>query len=365
LKAKTYNNMQLLGLMSGTSLDGLDIAHVAFDFSNSENTEFKLVNYRTFPLSQPIFEQLNQIFSLSAQQVFELDQQIAHFYAACTAQFIADFQIDPTQITAIASHGQTIFHQPEKGFTTQIGCGATLNYLTKIPVINQFRTLDVSAGGQGAPLVPIGDHYLFSKFADGFLNLGGFANISSQQNAAPLAYDIAPANLPMNRWMQSIGKAYDENGALARTGSVDLATYQKAMALEFFKQSGPKSLGVEWLEQAYLPLFETLSLADRLRTHIEVLKTLCIKHFEALGLQKVYLTGGGAHNQFLIETIQNAFVGKLIVPEPALIDFKEAIIFAFLGARHLRNETTTLQAVTGAQEALRTGVLHDYQGVLR
>jgi anhydro-N-acetylmuramic acid kinase len=275
------------------------------------------------------------------------------------------FGIEQAAITAIASHGQTIFHQPEKGFTTQIGCGATLNYLTKIPVINQFRTLDVSAGGQGAPLVPIGDHYLFSKFADGFLNLGGFANISSQQNAVPLAYDIAPANLPMNRWMQSIGKSYDQNGALARTGSVDLATYQKVMDLGFFQQSGPKSLGTEWLEQAYLPLFETLSLADRLRTHVEVLKTLCIKHFEVLDLQKVYLTGGGAHNQFLIETIQNAFVGQLVVPVPELIDFKEAIIFAFLGARHLRNETTTLQAVTGAQEALRTGVLHDYQGVLR
>jgi anhydro-N-acetylmuramic acid kinase len=365
LKAKTYNNMQLLGLMSGTSLDGLDIAHVAFDFSNSEQPEFKLLNQQTFALPQPIFEQLFQIFTLSAQQVFELDQQIAHFYAQCVQDFMLQFGIEQAAITAIASHGQTIFHQPEKGFTTQIGCGATLNYLTKIPVINQFRTLDVSAGGQGAPLVPIGDHYLFSKFADGFLNLGGFANISSQQNAIPLAYDIAPANLPMNRWMQSIGKSYDQNGALARTGSVDLATYQKVMDLAFFQQSGPKSLGTEWLEQAYLPLFETLSLADRLRTHIEVLKTLCIKHFEVLGLQKVYLTGGGAHNQFLIETIQNAFVGQLVVPVPALIDFKEAIIFAFLGARHLRNETTTLQAVTGAQEALRTGVLHDYLGVLR
>ena len=365
MKAKTYNNIQLLGLMSGTSLDGLDIAHVAFDFSNSEQPEFKLLNQQTFALPQPIFEQLFQIFTLSAQQVFELDQQIAQFYAQCVQDFMLQFGIEQAAITAIASHGQTIFHQPEKGFTTQIGCGATLNYLTKIPVINQFRTLDVSAGGQGAPLVPLGDHYLFSKFADGFLNLGGFANISSQLNAVPLAYDIAPANLPMNRWMQSIGKSYDQNGALARTGRVDLATYQKVMDLAFFQQSGPKSLGTEWLEQAYLPLFETLSLADRLRTHIEVLKTLCIKHFEVLGLQKVYLTGGGAHNQFLIETIQNAFVGQLVVPVPALIDFKEAIIFAFLGARHLRNETTTLQAVTGAQEALRTGVLHDYLGVLR
>lgn len=357
--------MQLLGLMSGTSLDGLDIAHVAFDFYNPEQPEFKLLNQQTFALPAPIFEQLFQIFKLSAQQVFELDQQIAYFYAQCVQDFMLQFGIERESITAIASHGQTIFHQPENGFTTQIGCGATLNYRSKIPVINQFRTLDVSAGGQGAPLVPIGDHYLFSKFADGFLNLGGFANISCQQNTGPIAYDIAPANLPMNRWMQSIGKSYDENGALARTGNVDPETFQKAMDLAFFKQSGPKSLGAEWLEQAYLPLFENLSLADRLRTHIEVLKTLCIQHFEMLNLQSIYLTGGGAHNQFLIETIQNEFTGQLIIPTPGLIDYKEAIIFAFLGARHLRNETTTLQAVTGAQEALRTGVLHDYQGVLR
>jgi anhydro-N-acetylmuramic acid kinase len=351
--------------MSGTSLDGLDIARVSFDFSNSQHTEFQIINSKTFPLPQPIFEQLLHIYSCSAPQIFELDQQIAKFYAQCVNDFITEFDIDRQDITAIAAHGQTIFHQPEKGYTTQIGCGTTLNYLTKIPVINQFRQLDVSAGGQGAPLVPIGDHYLFSKFADGFLNLGGFANISCQQNTLQIAYDIAPANLPMNRWMQSIGKSYDQNGALARSGSVDLATYQKVMDLEFFKLTGPKSLGTEWLEQAYLPLFEALSLADRLRTHVEVLKTLCIKHFEALGLQKVYLTGGGAHNQFLIETIQSAFAGQLIVPVPELIDFKEAIIFAFLGARYLRNETTTLQAVTGAQEALRTGVLHDYQGLLR
>jgi anhydro-N-acetylmuramic acid kinase len=362
LKAKTYNNMQLLGLMSGTSLDGLDIAHVAFDFSNSENTDFELLNYCTYPLPQPIFKQLFDIFSLSAQQVFELDQQLAHFYANCVAAFVNDFGINKEQITAIASHGQTIFHQPQKGYTTQIGCGATLNFLTKIPVINQFRTLDVSAGGQGAPLVPIGDKLLFSKFANGFLNLGGFANISSQQNTVQIAYDIAPANLPMNRWMQSIGKSYDQNGALARTGTVDLAAYQKVMDLDFFMQNGPKSLGTEWLDQAYLPLFEDLSLADRLRTHVEVLKNLCIKHFEVLGLQKVYLTGGGAHHQFLVELLQKSFRGELILPEPALIDYKEALIFAFLGARYLRNETTTLSEVTGAQEALRTGVLHDFQG---
>ena len=177
-----------------------------------------------------------------------------------------------------------------------------------------------------------------------------------------MAYDIAPANLPMNRWMQSIGKAYDENGALARTGSVDLATYQKAMNLAFFKQKGPKSLGTEWLDKNYISLFAALSLPDKLRTHIEVLITLCIRAFERLDLKSVYVTGGGAHNQFLIQTLQNSFTGDLIIPEPALIDYKEALIFAFLGARYLRNETTTLLEVTGAKEALRTGVLHDFEG---
>jgi len=362
LKAKSYNNIQLLGLMSGTSLDGLDIAHVSFDFSNSVNADFELLSYETYPLPRPIFEQLFDIFSLSAQQVFELDQQLAYFYAKCVNDFINDFGIKRQEITAIASHGQTIFHQPQKGFTTQIGCGATLNYLTKIPVINQFRTLDVSAGGQGAPLVPIGDKHLFSKYADGFLNLGGFANISTQQNGQALAFDIAPANLPMNRWMQIVGKSFDENGELARSGSVDAEVFQKAINLAFFQQKGPKSLGTEWLDKNYLPLFEVLALPDKLRTHIEVLKTLCIREFERLDLKTVYVTGGGAHNQFLIEALQQSFSGKLIIPEPALIDYKEALIFAFLGARYLRNETTTLCEVTGAKEALRTGVLHDFEG---
>lgn len=357
--------MQLLGLMSGTSLDGLDIAHVAFDFLDSENTDFELLNQKTYPLPQQLFEQLFDIFSLSAQQVFELDQQIAYFYAKCVNDFINDFGINRQEITAVASHGQTIFHQPQKGFTTQIGCGATLNYLTKIPVINQFRTLDVSAGGQGAPLVPIGDQQLFSKYADGFLNLGGFANISTLQNGQALAFDIAPANLPMNKWMQIVCKSFDENGELARSGSVDAEAFQKAINLAFFKQKGPKSLGTEWLDNNYMSLFEALSLPDKLRTHIEVLKTLSIREFERLDLKTVYVTGGGAHNQFLTQTLQKSFAGELITPEPALIDYKEALIFAFLGARFLRNETTTLREVTGAKEALRTGVLHDFEGSIR
>ena len=350
--------------MSGTSLDGLDIAHVSFDFSKNLGIDFQILNCKTFPLPPAIFEALTHIFNLNAAAVFELDQTIARFFAECVDQFILDFEIDKTQILAIASHGQTIFHRPDLGFTTQIGCGTTLNYLTDLPVINQFRQLDVSAGGQGAPLVPLGDQLLFSSLADGFLNLGGFANISTKKQDNIQAFDIGPANLPMNRWMAAVGKSFDNNGEMARKGQVDQVVLQKVLALDYFVQSGPKSLGTEWLEANYLPYFEQLNLADKLRTHLEVLKLLCIKTFEKLELQRVYVTGGGAFNLFFIEILQNAYSGEIVVPGEQFINYKEALIFALLGARFLRNETTTICGVTGAKKALRTGVLHDHKGLL-
>lgn len=364
MKAKTYNNLQIIGLMSGTSLDGLDIAHVSFDFSTENQIAFQILHSKTYPLPKDVFDTLFHIYNINAQKVFELDQQIAKFYAQSVLKFLSEFEIDKQEITAIASHGQTIFHQPQKGYTTQIGCGATLNYLTKIPVINQFRMLDVCAGGQGAPLVPIGDKYLFANLANGFLNLGGFANLSNITNNISTAFDIAPANLPMNRWMQSLGENFDHDGKLARSGTIDSQVYHKAIQLDYFLQKGPKSLGTEWLDQCYMPLFEHLSIPDRLRTHLEILSKLCCTQLQQLHINKVLVTGGGAHNGFLIEILQNLYSGELIVPDSTLINFKEALIFAFLGARYLRNETTTLKEVTGAREALRTGILHDYQGLL-
>jgi anhydro-N-acetylmuramic acid kinase len=168
----------------------------------------------------------------------------------------------------------------------------------------------------------------------------------------------------MNQWMQQLGKAYDANGELAREGKINEAILSKVLSLEFFSQNGPKSLGTEWLESTYLPFFEHVSIPDKLRTHLEVLKTLCIRAFEYLDLKSVYVTGGGAFNNYFIELLSAEFKGKLIIPDADIINYKEAIIFAFLGARFLRNETTTLSAVTGATEALRTGILHDFQASL-
>ncbi len=361
MKAKDTNKIQLLGLMSGTSLDGLDIAHVEFEFHPNQNPVFQIINTHTYTYPEELLSRLKMATMLSGAALFQLHHELGLFYAECVGSFCHTFDIDKHQITAIAAHGQTIFHQPEQGYTVQIGCGVTLNYHTQIPVINDFRTLDVVAGGQGAPLVPVGDALLFSDQADGFLNLGGFANVSCQKNGIHVAFDIAPANLPLNIWMREIGHEFDENGNLARTGKVDTGILEKLLALPYFAQTGPKSLGTEWMQAQYLPFFDELSLADKLRTHIELLSIVTAQDFHQLGLRKVLVTGGGAFNRFLMENIANQFNGDLITPDEKTIAFKEALIFAFLGARFIRNEATTIASVTGATEALCTGTLHDYQ----
>ena len=347
--------------MSGTSLDGLDIAHVEFEFQANQNPVFQIINAQTLPYPEALLSKLKTSAQMPSPALFQLHHELGLFYAKCVGSFCHTFDIDKHQITAIAAHGQTIFHQPEQGYTVQIGCGVTLNYHTQIPVINDFRTLDVVAGGQGAPLVPIGDALLFRDQADGFLNLGGFANVSCQKSGIHVAFDIAPANLPLNIWMREIGHEFDENGNLARTGKVDTLILEKLLALPFFAQTGPKSLGTEWMEAHYLPIFNDITLADKLRTHIELLSIVTSQDFHQLGLQKVLVTGGGAFNAYLMENIAAQFNGELITPDEKTIAFKEALIFAFLGARFIRNEATTIASVTGATEALCTGTLHDYQ----
>jgi anhydro-N-acetylmuramic acid kinase len=365
LKAKDLNNLQLIGLMSGTSLDGLDIAHVKFHFSSSQNVDFEIINAETVAYPQALLERLKMSAELNGSDLFQLHHDLGLYFADCLNDFSLKNGVNLAEIDAIASHGQTIFHRPNLGYTVQIGCGVTLNYHSGVPVINDFRTLDVVAGGQGAPLVPLGDAFLFTKKADGFLNLGGFANISTQRNEIHQAFDIAPANLPLNYWMQEIGKNYDEDGQLSRSGEVNSAVLEQLLRLPYFVQKGPKSLGTEWLNEQYLPLFAGLELKDKLRTHTELLSLVSGEIFKTLQLDQILVTGGGAFNSFLLERLQANYDGKLIIPEKNIIEFKEALIFAFLGARFIRKETTTIASVTGAQQALCTGTLHDYQGKLK
>ena len=352
------NKMEILGLMSGTSLDGLDIAHVSFEFQG-DKIHYELKHARTFELQDALLKKLNLATKMSAEQLFILDKELGTFFADCVQQFMKEHQLEKNHIDAIASHGQTIFHQPQNGFTLQIACGSTIAFQTGIPVINDFRSLDVIAGGQGAPLVPIGDFELFTDEADSFLNLGGFANISFRKNNTIQAFDISPANLPSNLFMQQIGKQFDLNGEKAKSGALNQSILDALNSLPFYASKGPKSLGTEWLLQEYMPLLnQTESLENLLRTHTEHVAIQVARVLNEENLPSVYITGGGAKNAFFIETLAHHYKGKCVIPRKQIIDFKEAIVFAFLGARYLRGESTNVPSVTGASKALCTGVYH-------
>jgi len=344
--------------MSGTSLDGLDIAYVMFNFKD-ERVDFELINYQTVPYSPLILTQLQIATNLSVPEILKLDKQIGKFYSDCVNEFINQNKIEKNNIDAIASHGQTIFHQPQNGFTYQIGCGTTLAFKTGIDVINDFRTLDVVAGGQGAPLVPIGDFHLFSAKANAFLNIGGFTNISFKKNNDIIAFDICSGNLPMNEAVKSIGLTYDKNGEIARKGTINFRIIEELQKLPHFKQSPPKSLGTEWLQSEFNPIISKIEkLEDKLRTLVEFTTIEILRVLNNEKINSVYITGGGAKNSFLVERIRFFFKGEVIVPSEEIIDFKEAIIFAFLGARYLRNETTTIKSVTGASCEVSSGNFH-------
>jgi anhydro-N-acetylmuramic acid kinase len=351
--------LEILGLMSGTSLDGLDITHVKFTFSEDVK-KFKLLNFKTFNFSDAFREELKNAPNLSALELIQLDKKIGKEFATHINSFIEEKELDLSKIHAIASHGQTIFHQPEKGFTVQIGCGATIAYHTNIPVVNDFRTMDVVAGGQGAPLVPKGDFDLFTDQADAFLNLGGFANISLKQDNQIIAFDISPANLPLNEIVQKLGLAYDNDGSLARSGAINQELFNELNALHYYSQATPKSLGTEWLNGEFYPILEKYSMseADQLATISEHIAHQISKVIENFGCKKVLVTGGGTKNRYLLERITELTTAQICVPDESISDFKEAIVFAYLGALFLMDQPNCISSVTGAEKSVIGGCLH-------
>lgn len=350
---------EMIGLMSGTSLDGLDIAHVRFLFSEAAHPRFELLHSKTIPYSEDLIQQLTNIEQLSLSAVMMLDKSLGLFYAKEIIAFLKENNISKDQIDAIASHGQTILHQPANGFTLQIGCATTLAFHTGIKVVNDFRTKDVVAGGQGAPLVPIGDFDLFADQADAFLNIGGFTNVSFKKEGNIIAFDVTPGNLPLNKLAASRGLPYDKDGELARSGDINFFLLDLLNTLPYYAQEAPKSLGTEWLEEHFYPMIKfDKEIENNLRTLTEHIGNQVGNALNNTGARTVLVTGGGAKNAFLMERIRSYFNGELIIPETTLIDLKEALIFAYLGALYLHGKPNALCSVTGAQRNTSGGVLH-------
>jgi len=340
-----------IGLMSGTSLDGLDLAYCTFELKDKK-WNFEIVDGETVPYSLNWKNRLQNAPNISADELTKLDLEYGKYLGEQTAIFIKKHQLKPD---LVASHGHTVFHKPEEGFTLQIGNGAALRSHFNCPLVFDFRTQDVELGGQGAPLVPIGDQLLFSEF-DACINIGGFANISTEKEKKRLAWDICPANIMMNPIAEEIGNNYDKNGDWAREGKLNHLLLEELNNLGFYKEKAPKSLGKEWVEKIINPIINRYSISEKdlLRTLLEHISEQIARDLEDIK-GKVLFTGGGVFNQFLMEQIQKKTKNKIIIPSKIDIDFKEALVFAFMGMLRLRDEVNVFASVTGASKNHSSG----------
>ena len=337
----------VIGTMSGTSLDGLDIAHCSFTFSENKWT-FKINEAQTIQFPNKLTEKLKSAINSSGLDLMKLHNELGNFIGEGVNNFILSENINKSEVNCIASHGHTIFHQPEINLTTQIGNGANISAITNLPVISDFRTSDIALGGQGAPLVPIGDQLLFSEY-DYCINLGGIANISFQENEQRLAFDICPVNIVLNKLSLELELPYDKNGDLAKSGNINTELLELLNKLDYYQKAAPKSLGLEYIENNVFPIIESspISTEDKLRTFVEHISIQISKNIKSTN-KEVLLTGGGTFNTFLAERIKANTNNNIIITSNQIIDFKEALIFAFLGVLRLRNEPNCLKSVTGA-----------------
>ena len=340
---KNYN---VIGVMSGTSLDGLDIVYVKF--TQNESWSFNIINSKTYKYEDSIADILNEISRKSLKEIKEIDLEYSKKLAKMINEFIDEFSIN--KIDFVSSHGHTAIHDPSNLITYQMGNLSTLSKEINQKVICDYRVQDVKLGGEGAPLVPVGEKYLFHEY-DSFINLGGFANISNHKGESLIAYDICPVNIVLNNLSKKIGKDFDDKGSIASSGKLIINLYEELEKLEYYQSSPPKSLGIEWVDEYIFPLinkyfdYPTEDLLNTLSNHIANQISNNLKN-----LDKVLVSGGGAYNDYLIHLIRSKTDSEIIIPPKNIIEFKEALIFAFLGVLRYLNINNCYSSVTGASK---------------
>lgn len=350
----------ILGMMSGTSLDGLDLALCNF-WKKEGRWAFEIVRADTISYSEEMKAKLKDAIFLDAESLLAFHFQYGTFLGRQASDFLGE---DRENIKLVASHGHTVHHQPGKGISFQLGAGQTLANACELQVVCDFRSLDVSLGGEGAPLVPMGDKTFFADYSH-CLNLGGISNVSFDVDGRRMAYDIGIANMLLNYLSAREGMAYDEEGKMARSGQLEPGLFKALNNLEYYNLPYPKSTGFEWFRSAILPLMEgsASSNADLLHTsvhHIGYQIAKEIKAHHTAGNHSLLITGGGAYNKFLIETLTH-YLGsdwKITIPDQVLVSFKEALIFAFMGLLRSKGEVNVLSSVTGASRDSCSGVVY-------
>ncbi|WP_190809233.1 anhydro-N-acetylmuramic acid kinase [Flagellimonas sp. S3867] len=343
---------KVLGLMSGTSLDGLDLAYCHL-WQVNNRWEFSIEKNKDVSYETELKNSLKNAIYLSEKEHGQLHKDYGVWLGNQARNFIEEHHLE---VDFIASHGHTSHHRPEDGITFQLGDGQLLANTSGKQVICDFRTKDVSLKGQGAPLVPIGDQLLFSSY-DFCLNLGGISNMSFEKDGNRIAFDIGLANMPLNYITQKLGLDYDENGKLAGSGKLDEELLQKLNQLEYYKLPYPKSTGYEWFTEKIVPLIEASNAWEN-----DLLHTFIHHNNEQIAIEvqrhsvkpqnKLFVTGGGALNRFFVDTLRVKLGNtvEVVVPDKTLISYKEALVFALMGVLRVENEINVLSSVTGATQ---------------
>ncbi|PJJ10798.1 anhydro-N-acetylmuramic acid kinase [Flavobacterium sp. 1] len=351
---KDYYNV--IGVMSGTSLDGVDLAHIQFVIKNNK-WSFEILECETISYDSNWISILKTAVDYTENQLIELNKNYTKLLASIITNFINRRALE--NLDAVCSHGHTILHQPQNGFTLQIGNLPEISKLTQQKIVCDFRVQDVQLGGQGAPLVPIGDRILFAEY-DYCMNLGGFSNVSFEENNTRIAFDISAVNTVLNFYANQLGLDYDDKGKISKTGNCNTDLLNELNSLDFYQKKHPKSLGFEFVKETLLPIIEKypISIEDKLHTYTE---HIAIQIALALPKKKgsMLTTGGGAYNDFLIERIQFYLPEmNVIIPSKKILEFKEALIFALLGVLKIREEVNALQSVTGAKYDHSSGAVY-------
>jgi anhydro-N-acetylmuramic acid kinase len=353
---------KVIGIMSGSSLDGIDIVYTELQ-EQAGRWQYEIQHAACIPYDKEWIDKLQQSVSLSAKEYLLLHSDYGRFIGKKINEFIGENNLHHN-VDLICSHGHTTFHLPEKKMTHQLGDGAAIAAETRLPVVSDLRSIDVAFGGQGAPIVPLGEKLLFSQY-NYFLNIGGIANISVHQPDKVIAFDICAANRVLNMLANEKGFAYDDEGKIASQGSINEDLLNKLNMLEYYKLAYPKSLANSFGTDLVYPLLQSsgISTEDNLRTYTEHI-SIQIKNslglFKESNTQYLFITGGGAFNIFLMERLQSYLKEinfEIFVPDSDTVKYKEALIMGLLGALRWREQYTVLASVTGASQNSIGGAL--------
>lgn len=344
--------------MSGSSLDGLDMAYCQFD-ETTDGYQWIITHAQTIPFDTSLRDELHQAPDISAKDLAALDVRFGKFIGHALAKWMQEEKLQPA---LIASHGHTVFHEPALGYSLQIGCGAHIAALTGTDTLTSFRQADIAAGGQGAPLACIADRDLLPGYA-GYLNLGGIANVTiAGKNQAFTAHDICPCNQALNHLAQKKGFPYDEDGHIASNGQINEQLMESLVSFFPAVKNGAYSLSNQTVQSTWINALDQspVSVEDKMATTVSAIVHLIIAHLGDL-TGKMLVTGGGAFNGFLMDQMQTRGQLQQLDFEKAdaqLIAFKECLLMAYLGLLHYHNKSFGLTGITGAMRESIGGVLH-------